>query len=241
MIKTLSYVSKINKNQKQIRKLFQRIMKNIKISFIENESKIIYEDYYFNGIPVPEDIEFKDIGTNSFNVLWKFDDTNINILNIDKKEIKFILELRKENSKEDFIKIYEGNENNYKVNNKIEKNTDYEIRLCSVYKGISFRTDIYKIKTKNFEIDSKILSESEKGNEFLQKLYEWTGYEKMELLYRGTRDGSEANIFHNKCDNQGPTICLCKNEKGNIFGGYSSVSWTSDDHMNMQKILFYLL
>ena len=65
MIKTLSYVSKINKNQKQIRKLFQRIMKNIKISFIENESKIIYEDYYFNGIPVPEDIEFKDIGTNS--------------------------------------------------------------------------------------------------------------------------------------------------------------------------------
>ena len=77
MIKTLSYVSKINKNQKQIRKLFQRIMKNIKISFIENESKIIYEDYYFNGIPVPEDIEFKDIGTNSFNVLWKIDDTNI--------------------------------------------------------------------------------------------------------------------------------------------------------------------
>ena len=238
MIKILSYVSKINKNQKQIRKLFQRIMKNIKISFIENESKIIYEDYYFNGIPVPEDIEFKDIGTNSFNVLWKIDDTNINILNIDKKEIKFILELRKENSKEDFIKIYEGNENNYKVNNKIEKNTDYEIRLCSVYKGISFRTDIYKIKTKNFEIDSKILSESEKGNEFLQKLYEWTGYEKMELLYRGTRDGSEANIFHNKCDNQGPTICLCKNEKGNIFGGYSSISWTSNDQYEYAEDTF---
>ena len=31
-------------------------MKNIKISFIENESKIIYEDYYFNGIPVPESV-----------------------------------------------------------------------------------------------------------------------------------------------------------------------------------------
>jgi len=49
----------------------------------------------------------------------------------------------------------------------------------------------------------------------------------MELLYRGTRDGSGSNIFHNKCDNQGPTICLFKNEKGNIFGGYSSISWTS--------------
>ena len=52
----------------------------------------------------------------------------------------------------------------------------------------------------------------------------------MELLYRGTRDGDECNIFHNKCDNQGPTICLCQNEKGNIFGGYSSISWTSDNN-----------
>ena len=52
----------------------------------------------------------------------------------------------------------------------------------------------------------------------------------MELLYRGTRDGSGANIFHNKCDNQGPIICLFKNDKGNIFGGYSSISWTSDNN-----------
>ena len=49
----------------------------------------------------------------------------------------------------------------------------------------------------------------------------------MELIYRGTRDGSNSNIFHNKCDNQGPTICLFKNEKGNIFGGYTSISWES--------------
>ena len=50
----------------------------------------------------------------------------------------------------------------------------------------------------------------------------------MELIYRGARDGSNSNIFHNKCDNQGPTICLFKNEKGNIFGGYTSISWTSN-------------
>ena len=48
-----------------------------------------------------------------------------------------------------------------------------------------------------------------------------------EKLYRATRDGSDSNIFHNKCDNQGPTICLCKNDKGSIFGGYISSSWTS--------------
>ena len=240
-IKTLSYISKINKNQKELKTIFQQLMKNIKITFVENENIIKYEDYYFNGIPLPKDIEFKDIGTNSFKILWKIDD--INILNIDKKEIKYRIEIRKENSKEDFSQIYEGNENNYLVNNNLVKNTNYEIRICSLYKDIiSNWSDIHKIKTKNLDIDSNILSEIEKGNEYLQKLYEWTGYKKMELLYRGTRDGSGKDIFHNKCDNQGPTICLCKNEKGNMFGGYASISWTSDNkyHAANGSFLFTL-
>ena len=52
--------------------------------------------------------------TNSFKVLWKLDD--INLLNIDKKEIKYKLVIRKENSKDDFIQINERNENNYIIN-----------------------------------------------------------------------------------------------------------------------------
>ena len=136
MIKNLSYVSKINKNQKEMRTLFQKLMKNLKISFIEKESTIKYEEYYFNGIPIPKNIEFKEIGTNSFKVLWNID--NINLINIDKKEIKFKLEIRKENSKEDFNQIYEGKDNNFFVNNKLEKNTCYEIRICSIYNDIYY-------------------------------------------------------------------------------------------------------
>jgi len=49
----------------------------------------------------------------------------------------------------------------------------------------------------------------------------------MELIYRGTRDGKTCKDFHNKCDNQGPTICLYKSEKGYIFGGYAPISWES--------------
>ena len=59
------------------------------------------------------------------------------------------------------------------------------------------------------------------------KLIEWCEYKKIELIYRGSRDGALSKNFHEKCDNQGPTITLIKNEKGNIFGGFSSVSWTS--------------
>ena len=222
MIKTLSYVSKINKSQKEMDILTKELMKNIKISFIEEESKIKYEEYYFNGIPIPKNIEIKEIGSNSFKIFWKLED----LLNIDKNKIKYNIEIRKENEK--FKKIYEDNNNNYLVNNNLEKNTNYEIRICSIYEGArSNWSEIKKVKTKKYDIDSLILKEEEKGDEYLEKLYEWSGYKNMELLYRGTRDGTSANIFHNKCDNQGPTICLCKNEKGNIFGGYSSISWTS--------------
>ena len=226
MIKTLSYVSKINKSKKEMDKLTKELMKNIKISFIEEESKIKYEEYYFNGIPIPKNIEIKDICTNSFKVFWKLED--INLLNIDKNKIKYNIEIRKENENEKFKKIYEDNNNNYLINNNLEKNTNYEIRICSIYNGArSNWSEIKKVKTKKINVDSLILNEIEKGEEYLEKLYEWSGYKNMELLYRGTRDGSGANIFHNKCDNQGPTICLCKNEKGNIFGGYASISWTS--------------
>ena len=239
MVKTLSYVSKINKNKKEMRKLFQQLMKNLKIFFIEEENTIKYEEYYFNGIPIPKDIEFKEIGSNSFKVSWKIDE--INILNVDKKEIKYRIEIRKEDSKDEFNQIYEGKENNYLVDNKIEKNTNYEIRICSIYKDIiSNWTNIHKIRTKNFE--SLILNGLEKENEYLEKLYEWTGYKSMKLLYRGTRDGSDCNSFHNKCDNQGPTLILCKNEKENIFGGFASISWTSDNqyHKADESFLFTL-
>ena len=64
----------------------------------------------------------------------------------------------------------------------------------------------------------------------------------MELIYRGSRDGTKSNDFHNKCDNQGPTICLFKNEKGYIFGGYSSISWTNDNnyHSAPESFIFTL-
>ena len=52
IIKKLNYVSNINKNEKQMKILFQEPMKNLKMSFIENESNIKYEDYYFNGMNI---------------------------------------------------------------------------------------------------------------------------------------------------------------------------------------------
>ena len=48
MNKVLSYVSKVNKNHNQMNLLLQEPIKSIKFYFKEEESNIIYEDYYCN-------------------------------------------------------------------------------------------------------------------------------------------------------------------------------------------------
>ena len=203
-------------------KFAQLLMKSLKLNFVEDNIK--YEEYYFNGLPSLKNIEFSYINTKNFKVSWKIDDTNI--LNIDKNKMKFKVEIRKEN--EEFKNIYEGNNMNCYID-KLNSDTNYEIRICSIYNNInSYWSEIKKIKTSKYE--SLILGESKRYDEFINKLLEWTGGKNIELLYRETRDGMSGDAFHNKCNNKGPTISIFKNEKGYIFGGYTSIDWQGGDH-----------
>jgi hypothetical protein len=62
--------------------------------------------------------------------------------------------MRKENKI--FKKIYEGNNNNYKINN-LKSGKNYEFRIRTIYNNnIGSRTDIKKVTTR-FICDSNIL------------------------------------------------------------------------------------
>ena len=130
--------------------------------------------------------------------------------------------MRKKNK--NYIKIYEGNDKNCKVDN-LKQDKNYEFRICSVYNNLLGNWSETQNITTKINFNSVILSESNRQKEFILKLKEWTDNSKMELIYRGSRDVTLSANFHNKCDNQGPTITLCKHENGYIFGGYCSVSW----------------
>ena len=47
------------------------------------------------------------------------------------------------------------------------------------------------------------------------------------LLWRGSRDGFDASIFHELCDEEPDTLTLIKNTEGCVFGGYASEPWSS--------------
>ena len=66
---------------------------------------------------------------------------------------------------------------------------------------------------------------------------------KFSLIYRASRDGWKSSDFHTKCDNKGKTICIVRSDTNNVFGGFTSVSWTTDSgkfHKDSNAFLFLI-
>lgn len=74
-------------------------------------------------------------------------------------------------------------------------------------------------------ISEKILNDHE-----TDKLSTWIGKQcQFQLLYRLSRHGLSADTFHQLCDGKGPTVTVLYNTIGNVFGGYLSQSWNSNN------------
>ena len=242
IFKNLSYISKINKNKKEMKLLHSKLMKNIKISFQEEETNIKFEEYYFNGIHIPKNIEFKNIEINKLNIFWKID--NINIKNIDTNKIKFRVEIRKEyekddeNKKDKFFQAYEGGNQNFLVEN-LSQNTLYEIRICCVYDDlIGIWSEIQKVKTLNYILfeNSNIITEESK-NLILGFLPNKPI--KSKILYNSKTNDDSARTFHSQCDGKFPTVYIVKSKTGYIFGGYLSIPWKSNSVYSKDEDAFF--
>jgi hypothetical protein len=64
------------------------------------------------------------------------------------------------------------------------------------------------------------------------------GEVSLELLFRGSRDGFGADIFHSKCDSQGPTLLLVETTDGKTVGGFASKSWESGSRYQFDEKAF---
>lgn len=59
-----------------------------------------------------------------------------------------------------------------------------------------------------------------------------TAFNECKLLYKASRDGFSAKMFHDLCDNNGATITVIKSDNGKIFGAYTDIPWTSGQYKN---------
>jgi len=81
--------------------------------------------------------------------------------------------------------------------------------------------------TKKLFIDSKILKGPEK-KQLLQWLPKGDKKKKWKLMYRGSKHGFVSTQFHAKLDNKaGTTVSVIQSTMNHVFGGYTTVAWTS--------------
>ncbi|KAH3823361.1 hypothetical protein DPMN_125160 [Dreissena polymorpha] len=66
---------------------------------------------------------------------------------------------------------------------------------------------------------------------FMDQLESWigTGPKIFTMLYKITRDGCDPTTFHQKCDNQAPTVTVLYNQQDSVYGGYVSSHWNSNN------------
>ena len=141
-IKTLCYISKINSINNETITLFKKPIKNLEISFHDNNT-LNYKEYYFNGIPIPKNIKIEEEINNEVKISWDLDD--LRIKDFDNKNIKYSLKIR------DGIlscSNYEASELKILIN-ECKENVEYEVNVRALIKGYSGDWS----ETKKFKIE----------------------------------------------------------------------------------------
>ena len=110
------------------------------------------------------------------------------------------------------------------IDDDIQLLSDLNVIHCS---DSTIRVKISQLCLKNpsqFLPDTQLV-----GSQYDTVLREWLGSDSQwKLLYRASEHGYTGESFHKCCDNQGPTLIIIKSTGGWIFGGYTSIHWTSD-------------
>ena len=126
LIKTLSYISEIEKNNQKVFYFINESMKNMNITFNENKNTLEFINYYFNGISSPINIQSYE-QNNSLNISWKIDEYSKKLRDV--TQYKYNLEIKDNNN----IYKYEGKETNIEIRGLVN-NKEYEFRVRTIYK-----------------------------------------------------------------------------------------------------------
>ena len=218
--------NKIESEIVNINTVFDKTMNDIKQYFVEKHEELLKEENDLIEKLQNEVTKVKEKMENTLSEINEQIRLNDRINKIKNKLEKDDANLIK------IISFISKIKNSMNIMNETIKKPLKNIKFNFLKEKKSLNFEEYNINNMNninqFNVDSKILDESNRKEEFLNLIFEWSGFKNMVLLYRGTKDGMNSKNFHKKCDNQGKTITLFRNIKGNIFGGYASIPWSTE-------------
>lgn len=136
-IKEIYYICEINKKNEKIKEFLKKPKRNLEFEVDLSNYKINCDSYYFDGLPVPNDINAEESCEKKLVISWKNDEYVINNFS-DIKKIKYAIELKSGNNKYSFV----TNEKKL-VMTEYDKDANYKIRIktmindsCSIWSEI---------------------------------------------------------------------------------------------------------
>eukprot|EP01084_Bolivina_argentea_P180602 312032_1 len=200
-------------------------------------------------------IERVGINNMDFKVLW--DDKNSN--EYKEKDMNLNVQI-KENGDCVFLEKYVEFKGNGKIMSiyDLEEDTMYSLRVKCVFKDNDDWKDaiVIAFRTNNvtFVDNSMIIRDKNDLDLFKKMLLNELNNESnkiiLELLYRSneqdtlTDTDKDPKAFHSACDGKGQTVVIIQTEQQHIFGGYTSIPWTSpknDEYKTDEKAFLFLL
>lgn len=185
-------------------------------------------------------------------------DIRRSIDNIDKLSKSFTIEQKAKNN----LANDDNNSLNFNLDNIVTSRKDTNSKINKSFSKTDKDSnkeknkEIEKIKNKNQRFNSKIITNVEDLDLIARGLVKddidslknlRVGYK---LIYRASEHGEDAEDFHERCDEIDGTLTIIKTKEGNIFGGYTSLSWDPEDEaekkdedafvfsLNLEKLYF---
>ena len=186
-IKTLYFISEINKSKEKAKDFVNKKIKNSDIFFESNKLCYFYDDYYFNGIPFPKNIKAEKM-ENKLSISWDLDNSYIKDINANK--IKYLLYIKSTESPFDFR--CETKDKFYYYCNYDEKK-DYEIKIRTSIDGC--QSEWYEIKKSKEENSFSTIIIGNNNKSIL--------FPSLCFSQRKQNDRLFENSFDNKNDNEG--------------------------------------
>ena len=200
-LEKISKLFKMNDSIEECLLNFVQFFDEEKYSFEEGEEKAIFTIS-------PNTLNIKDfqikLRLKEMNQDEKYDLVSI--------EIKNIIEENKQNKKK-ISDLEKKCEDLSKTNELLaKKNEDLEKKTLELEKKFSkIEKHCFKILKKE---DKKVLTGWISPNKKI----------KYVLKYNARRDGCDTNIFHEKCDNMGRSLIICKTSSGATIGAYMTAN-----------------
>jgi hypothetical protein len=102
--------------------------------------------------------------------------------------------------------------------------------ICRIGKCVCISTSQWNgsscIESLGPSLSSVILSQTEVNSLFVTCGFQTS--QRFSLIYRATRDSFYASSFHSKCGNLKNLLVIIQTRDNSVFGGYTSVGWTSN-------------